>query len=68
MLGDILAYCNLLDFIFILVSAGIFGLMSAFFDTKTIFLIIVLIMIAITIVLFFLLPEMKERFKKMTNF
>jgi acyl-[acyl-carrier-protein]-phospholipid O-acyltransferase/long-chain-fatty-acid--[acyl-carrier-protein] ligase len=65
MLGDILAYCNLLDFVFILVSAGIFGLMSAFFDTQTIFLVIVVIMIAITSVLFVLLPEMNDRFKKL---
>jgi acyl-[acyl-carrier-protein]-phospholipid O-acyltransferase/long-chain-fatty-acid--[acyl-carrier-protein] ligase len=64
MLGDILAYCNLLDFVFILVSAGIFGLMSAFFDTRTIFIVIVLIMIAITVVLFSLLPEMKKRFSR----
>jgi MFS family permease len=64
MLGDILAYCNLLDFLFILVSAGIFGLMSAFFDTRTIFIVIVVVMIAITVVLFVLLPEMKERVKK----
>ena len=64
MLGDILAYCNLLDFTFILISAGIFGLMSSFFDTRTIFIVIVLIMIAITVVLFFLLPEMKDRFRK----
>lgn len=68
MLGDILAYCNLLDFTFILASAGLFGLMSAFFDTQTIFLVIVLIMIAITVVLFFLLPEMKERMKKLMKF
>ena len=63
MLGDILAYCNLLDFTFILISAGIFGLMSSFFDTRTIFIVIVFIMIAITIILFYLLPEMKNRVK-----
>jgi MFS family permease len=67
-LGDILAYCNLLDFLFILVSAGIFGLMSAFFDTRTIFIVIIVVMIAITIVLFVLLPEMKERVKKISNY
>ena len=61
-LGDILAYCNLLDFIFILISAGIFGLMSAFFDTRTLFIVIILVMIGITMILFFMVPEMKERF------
>jgi predicted MFS family arabinose efflux permease len=42
--------------------------MSAFFDTRTIFIIIVLIMVAITVVIFFLLPEMKERVKKITGY
>jgi acyl-[acyl-carrier-protein]-phospholipid O-acyltransferase/long-chain-fatty-acid--[acyl-carrier-protein] ligase len=68
MLGDILAYCNLLDFVFILISAGIFALMSAFFDTRTIFIVIAVIMIAITVLLYFLLGEMTERLKKILKY
>lgn len=67
MLGDILAYCNLLDFVFILVSAGIFALMSMIFDTQTVFIFIIVIMALITTILFIYLPEMSERFKNLLS-
>lgn len=61
MLGDILAYCNLLDFTFILAAAGVFAGMTILFDTNTIFLALVLFMLAILGILYWFLPEMRRK-------
>lgn len=61
MLGDILAYCNLLDFTFILAAAGVFAGMTVLFDTNTIFLALVVFMLIILGVLYWFLPEMRRK-------
>jgi MFS family permease len=64
MLGDILAYCNLLDFTFILISSGLFWLITTYYNTRIVFIFLVFIMVAITFILFIFLPEMKDRIKQ----
>ena len=56
MLGDILAYENISEFAFILVSSAIFFL----FGLREIFLVLLMITLFITIVLFFKIPGMRN--------
>ena len=63
-LGDMLAYSNLITFLFMLIASGCFGGMTMFFDTKYVFVFLAVLTFAITIVLFSCVEEMRVRFKK----
>ncbi|MEI7596174.1 MAG: MFS transporter [Bacteroidota bacterium] len=63
MLGDILAYENICEFAFILISSLIFFM----FDNRTIFLVLFFITLFILIVLIFKIPGLKEVFTKKTD-
>lgn len=58
-LGEMIAFNNLMVFIFILLSAGLFALLTAFFSSATIFLFIAGITLCILLFLLRKLPEMK---------
>lgn len=64
-LGDMLAYDNLIEFIFILFSAGLFGLLEKMVGTKFIFLIIALSAIASTLITLFRIPSIKTMFLRL---
>lgn len=63
-LGDMLAYSNLITFLFMLMASGCFGGMTMFFDTKYVFIFLAVLTFAITIVLFSCVEEVRVRFKK----
>ena len=63
-LGDMLAYSNLITFLFMLIASGCFGGMTMFFDTKYVFVFLAVLTFAITVVLFSCVEEMRVRFKK----
>ena len=62
-LGDMLAYSNLITFLFMLMASGCFGGMTMFFDTKYVFVFLAVLTFAITIVLFSCVEEVRVRFK-----
>ena len=57
MLGDILAYENISEFAFILLSSAIFFL----FGLREIFLVLFVITLFITVVLFFKIPGLRRK-------
>ncbi len=59
-LGDAIAYNNLINFIFILISAGIFGWIESAFNTQIVFLVISLLSWGITGYLLLKLNGVKE--------
>ena len=59
-LGDAIAYNNLINFIFILISAGIFGWVESMFNTRIVFLVIAVLSWFITVFLFFKLKGVKK--------
>lgn len=61
MLGDILAYENICEFGFILISSLIFYL----FDPQTVFVVLFALTLFIAIILFFRIPGLKESFQKL---
>jgi len=61
-LGNILAYNNMVAFLFILIAAGIFGVVSTYFDTLTVFIFIAAISWLMTIITLFNIPAMMIRF------
>ncbi len=61
-LGDILAYNNLIVFIFILLSAVLFGVIETSFDSTAVFVSVAIISWSITIVTFLKIPAMMVRF------
>ena len=63
-LGDMLAYSNLITFLFMLMASGCFGGMTMFFDTKYVFIFLAVLTFAITIILFSCVEEVRVRFKK----
>ena len=63
-IGDMLAYSNLITFLFMLLASGCFGVMSMFFDTKYVFVFLAGLTFAITIILFSCVEEVRVRFKK----
>ncbi len=64
-LGDMLAYSNLITFLFMLLASGCFGGIEMFFDTKYVFIFLAVLTFAITIVLFTCVEEVRERFRKL---
>jgi len=64
-LGDMLAYSNLVTFLFMLMASGCFGAIEMFFDTKYVFIFLAVLTFAITIVLFTCVKEVRERFGKL---
>ena len=60
MLGDILAYENICEFGFILISSVIFFL----FDVKTMYMVLLAITALITILLFYKIPNLKSLFAR----
>ncbi|MBT3209895.1 MAG: MFS transporter [Bacteroidetes bacterium] len=61
-LGEMIAYNNLVVFIFILISAGVFGLMESYFNSRIIFLIIAVFSWLITIVALLKIPNTAKQF------
>ena len=61
-LGNILAYNNMVAFLFILISAGIFGLITMLFNTGTVFLVIALISWIMTAITILNIPSMMIKF------
>lgn len=64
-LGDMLAYSNLITFLFMLMASGCFGVIEMFFDTRYVFIFLAVLTFAITIVLFTCVEEVRERFRKL---
>ncbi len=60
-LGPVLAYNNQMVFIAILISAGIFTLIERAFDSRIVFLAVLIITIIITTIIFFKLPGAGKR-------
>ncbi len=61
-LGDILAYNNLMVFLFILLSAGIFGLVESRLGTEYVFIVIALLSWLMSLVTLLRIPAMIVRF------
>jgi MFS family permease len=63
--GDIIAYSNFTVFVLILLSAGIFGALVAFFSTNAVFLMLFCLTIFTTVILLRYVPGMADRFKNL---
>jgi len=63
--GDMIAYSNFTCFLLILISSGLFGITANFFDTNTVFLVLVIFIFIITLIMIKFVPFMFERFKKL---
>ena len=63
-LGDMLAYSNLITFLFMLMASGVFWGMTMLFDTKYVFIFLAVLTFTITVVLFLCVEEVRMRFKK----
>lgn len=61
-LGNILAYNNMVLFLFILLASAIFGLVSSYFDTTAVFIFIAVISWIMTIITLLNIPAMMIRF------
>ncbi len=61
--GDIIAYSNFTVFVLILLSAGIFGAIVAFFSTNAVFLLLIILTAFTTLLLLRYVPGMVARFK-----
>jgi acyl-[acyl-carrier-protein]-phospholipid O-acyltransferase/long-chain-fatty-acid--[acyl-carrier-protein] ligase len=59
--GDMLAYSNFVIFLFILISAGLFGPVSAFFGTNTMWLAMFIIVLIVIIVMITQVKEMGSK-------
>lgn len=59
-LGDAIAFNNMINFIFILISAGVFGIVESIFNTRIVFLVIGIFSWSITIYLSFKLAEIRK--------
>ncbi|WP_294142752.1 MFS transporter [uncultured Sanguibacteroides sp.] len=64
-LGDMLAYSNLITFLFMLFASGCFGTMEMLWDTKYIFLFLAILTFFMTFVLYKRVKEVRERFKSL---
>lgn len=62
--GDIIAYSNFTVFVLILLSAGIFGALVAFFSTHAVFLMLFCLIILTTVTLLYNIPGMSGPFRK----
>lgn len=63
-LGDAIAYNNLMNFVFILVSAVLFGFLETNFGSRNVFLVIALLSLFLTVFLIMKLSGMKQSFSK----
>jgi MFS family permease len=63
-LGDAIAYNNLINFVFILISAVIFGLTETYFGTRAVFLIVAVLSVVMTVHLVLTLKDMKESLRR----
>ncbi|MGI9544757.1 MAG: MFS transporter, partial [Cyclobacteriaceae bacterium] len=61
-LGNILAYANMMDFLFVLLAAGIFGFVSSNYGTFAVFKVIAGVSVIMTIITLFNIPAMMVRF------
>ncbi|MCK5369235.1 MAG: 1-acyl-sn-glycerol-3-phosphate acyltransferase, partial [Cyclobacteriaceae bacterium] len=61
-LGNILAYNNMVAFLFILIASAIFTLVTTYFDTIAVFVVIAFISWTMTIITLFNIPAMMVRF------
>ncbi len=59
-LGEMIAYNNLMVFVFLLISAGLFGFVSGFIDSRGVFLVIAVISWIIGGVMFFTIPGIRS--------
>ena len=64
-LGDMLAYSNLITFLFMLFASGCFGAINMFFDSRIVFIFLAVLTFAITFILFVRVVEVRERFRKL---
>jgi len=66
-LGDAVAYNNLVNFIFILISAGLFGLFETTFGTRTVFLLVAVLSFLMILHLMLTVKGMRESVKRLTG-
>ncbi len=66
-LGEVLAYNNLMVFVFILIASGIFGLISNFLNSAQVFFVISGFSWLISVIVFFKVPQTKDRFFSIFN-
>lgn len=59
-LGDAIAYNNLINFVFILISSGIFGFTETYFGTRTVFLVVAVLSVLMILHLILSMKGMKE--------
>lgn len=64
-LGDMLAYSNLITFLFMLFASGCFGVIGMFFDTRIVFIFLAVLTFTITIILYMRVTEVRERFRNL---
>lgn len=64
-LGDMLAYSNLITFLFMLFASGCFGVIGMFFDTRIVFIFLAVLTFTITIILYTRVTEVRERFRNL---
>jgi len=63
-LGDAIAYNNLINFIFILISAGIFGFVETKFGSTFVFLVVSILSLGMIVHLMLTVKGMKNSFKR----
>lgn len=66
--GDMIAYSNFTCFLLILISSGLFGVTAKYFDTNTVFLVLVLIVLFVIIIMLRFIPEMFDKLRKLVGF
>lgn len=64
-LGDMLAYSNLITFLFMLFASGCFGVIGMFFDTRIVFIFLAVLTFTITFILYTRVTEVRERFRNL---
>ena len=64
-LGDMLAYSNLITFLFMLFASGCFGVIGMFFDPRIVFIFLAVLTFTITAILFTRVAEVRERFRNL---
>ena len=67
MLTQILAYNNLMVFLFILISAGIFALAESLTGPRGVFVVTAITIVAITILMYFKIPGARKEFKEKSS-
>ena len=63
--GDMIAYSNFTIFLFILISSGLFGATAKYFDTNTVFLVLVIIVSLVSLTMIRFVPDMSDKFIKL---